>query len=222
MENDKLLVPDKIIKSNRKSISIQVTFDGELIVRAPYFCSEKAVDDFINRKANWIIKKRIEALSSQYKPVEIQDEKHIVILCCDYEIKLTNNKKCEIVGNNLFVPSQNSKQILINFLKAIANSKLENRVRQIATSFGFSYSKISISTSKSCWGSCNQKNELRFTYKLMLCPAEIVDYIILHELCHTKVKSHSKSFWKLVQQTYPNYKHAENWLRNNRSVINVI
>ena len=89
-------------------------------------------------------------------------------------------------------------------------------------SFLCNYSSISINSAKTRWGSCTPSNKLHFTYKLMLCPIPIVDYIIIHELCHTKVKNHSKKFWQLVEYYYPDYITCEKWLKKNRAIIEFI
>ena len=93
---------------------------------------------------------------------------------------------------------------------------------EIAKQFGFNYESITISSARTNWGSCGAKNTLNFTYKLAMCPKPVVDYIIVHELCHTKVKNHSSKFWNEVQKCFPEYKTCEKWLKTNRAIINKI
>jgi hypothetical protein len=67
---------------------------------------------------------------------------------------------------------------------------------------------------KSLWGSCSFDNCLSFNLALVHCKPEIIEYLIVHEVCHTLEKNHSRNFWKLVKDLYPNFKNAELWLKN--------
>lgn len=79
--------------------------------------------------------------------------------------------------------------------------------------YNLKYNRISIRNQKSRWGSCSRKGNLNFNYKILQLPAEIRDYIIVHELCHLQEFNHSKNFWDLVSQTVPNYKEIRRGLR---------
>ena len=72
--------------------------------------------------------------------------------------------------------------------------------------YGYSYNRVAIRNQKTCWGSCTAKKNLNFSYKLMFLPPHLMDYIIVHELCHLAELNHGKKFWSLVLQTIPEYK----------------
>ncbi len=230
MENIKLnlvnsaLVPDKIVFSSRKSIAIIITDAGELIVRAPINSTEKKIYDFLNLKSNWIIKKRAE-MSSTYRPKLKLDgsNESISILGDIYKIELSSNlKNVKRVENKLFVPTNNSTLKLKNYLVKLSRSYISKRVEEIANSHNLKYKSVTIRSSTSRWGSCGYSNSLNFTYKLIMCPPMVVDYIIIHELSHTIEKNHSAKFYKRVESIMPNYRTAEIWLKTNKSIINVI
>ena len=86
--------------------------------------------------------------------------------------------------------------------------------------YNFKWQKISIKNQKTRWGSCSQKGNLNFNYKIVLLPAEMADYIIVHELCHLGQLNHSAKFWQLVAKTVPNYSQIRNDLRQHRLVVN--
>ncbi|MBR4999159.1 MAG: M48 family metallopeptidase [Clostridia bacterium] len=222
MNEQELLIPTKIIKSKRKSISLIIKNNGEFIVRSPLNCAEKKIFDFINTKKEWIIKKRIEQLSNPYEQLQFNKDETLNILNKQYNIVLTEKTRVKLNENSIEVPKENSKAKLIGFLKAYSKKHFNDRARLMAQLFNFSYTKITISSAKTCWGSCGGKNILHFTYKLIMCPEDVVDYVILHELCHTKIKNHSKKFWLLVENCNPNYKNHEKWLKKNRGIIDVI
>lgn len=222
MTNIELLTPDKIIKSKRKSITLIIKNDGEFVVRAPINCSDKDILNFINQKAEWIIKKRVEQKQNSIQPLKMVNGEQISLFGNEYVIELKDVFKVKIVENLIIVPTANSKQKFINFLKKQTKKHIEERAKLIAELFGFEYLKISISSAKTCWGSCSFNNNLHFTFKLAFCPLDVIDYIILHELCHTKCKNHSTKFWQLVEHCMPNYKTQEKWLKKNRGIINII
>ncbi len=83
--------------------------------------------------------------------------------------------------------------VVIDTVKA--KKKLTNRLKQLAVQHGFTYNKVTMRNQKTRWGSCSHKNNINLNMKLVLLPDELVDYVILHELVHTKIHNHSKKFW---------------------------
>ena len=79
---------------------------------------------------------------------------------------------------------------------------------------GGTYSRISIRSQKTRWGSCSAKGTLSFNWRLMLAPPAVLDYVVVHELCHLSHMDHSDSFWKKVESVYPNYRTARKWLKD--------
>jgi len=86
-----------------------------------------------------------------------------------------------------------NSSVIINKVKA--KKKLTNRLKQLAVQHGFTYNKVTIHNQKTRWGSCSSKNNISLNMKLVLLPDELVDYVILHELVHTRIHNHSKKFW---------------------------
>ena len=222
MEETELIIPNKIIKSNRKSISLIVKNNGEFIVRAPINCKDSEIFKFISRKHDWIIKKRQEHYDNPFHKITFTTTEQITILGKQYNIILVNSSRVKLNENLIEIPKDKSKDKLISFLRNYARKYLTERVRLISCLFNFKYYNITISSAKTNWGSCSHNNRLHFTYKLIMCPEDIIDYIVLHELCHTKVKNHSDKFWALVEKCNPNYKAYDKWLKKNRRIIEVI
>lgn len=98
-------------------------------------------------------------------------------------------------------------------LKKSAETLIKKRVLEINEFYGFPYGKITIRNQKTRWGSCSKKGNLNFNYKIALLPRIYMDYVISHELCHLKEFNHSKNFWKLVEQTVPDYKKIRKIIR---------
>ncbi len=103
----------------------------------------------------------------------------------------------------------------LELLKILANEYIPQRVSYYAHLMGVKYEKISIRTQKSKWGSCTSKGNLSFNCLLMMMPVEVIDSIVVHELCHLKVMNHSKDFYKEVYTVYPEYNIWDKWLKEN-------
>ena len=96
---------------------------------------------------------------------------------------------------------------------------IPKRVEYFAPKIGVRYGRITIRNQKSRWGSCSSKGNLNFNCLLMLTPPEIIDYVVVHELCHRKEMNHSFQFWALVEKVLPDYRERRKWLDENGGVI---
>lgn len=97
--------------------------------------------------------------------------------------------------------------------------KIPQRVDYYAAIVGVTYGKITIRNQKTRWGSCSRKGNLNFNCLLMLAPEEVLDYVVVHELCHRKEMNHSKRFWNEVERVLPSYRKQESWLKENGESI---
>ena len=94
---------------------------------------------------------------------------------------------------------------------------IPERVEYFAKVIGVTYGKITVRNQKTRWGSCSSKGNLNFNCLLMLAPPEVLDYVVVHELCHRKQMNHSKAFWLEVEKVLPNYKEVRKWLKEEGS-----
>lgn len=98
-------------------------------------------------------------------------------------------------------------------------SRLDDRLRHYSSIIGVTYKAVRIKSQKSRWGSCSSKSNLNFNWRLILAPDWILDYVIVHELCHLKHLNHSKDFWNTVGLYIPDYKTAVEWLKQNGTAL---
>ena len=169
----------ELIRSNRKTIALQIKGDGRIIVRAPVRMAAKDIQRFVDSKAAWI-------------------EKHLAII----------QQRQQPVAS-AFTLEQ------IQQLADAAKSDLPRRVARFAALVGVTYGRITIRAQKSRWGSCSGKGNLNFNCLLMLCPEDVRDYVVVHELCHRKELNHSPRFWAEVEKVLPGYKVQRKWLKEN-------
>lgn len=104
--------------------------------------------------------------------------------------------------------------------KEEARTFVTNKVEEINKHYNFNYNRISIRNTRTRWGSCSQKSNLNFHYKILFLSEELADYIITHEICHLKEMNHSPRFWTLVEHKFPNYKYLRKQLKN-KNVLNI-
>lgn len=222
MTEMEMLTPTQIVRTRRRTISLTVDRDGAFVVRAPLKAKDEEILDFIKQKAKWIINKRTSAFNSAYKPLTFNGGEVIYILGTPLKIVLTPNKRVKVEDNQIFVPDVKSEVYLKNYLINLCKKILPKRIDKVCELYGFKYNGLAITSATTRWGSCAYNNHLNFTYKLIMCPRDVIDYLIVHELCHTKVKNHSKKFWQKVESVLPNYKQQEKWLKDNHKIIDVI
>ncbi|MBP0059661.1 M48 family metallopeptidase [Anaerobutyricum soehngenii] len=174
-----------VIRSNRKTVAIQVNSNLSVTVRAPRSVSEKDIEEILKKKEAWI-SKHIEKIKETKERFEAEPTE-----------KLTREKVIALADEALKV--------------------IPERVEYFAKVIGVTYGKITVRNQKTRWGSCSSKGNLNFNCLLMLAPPEVLDYVVVHELCHRKQMNHSKAFWLEVEKVLPNYKEVRKWLKEEGS-----
>ena len=157
--NNELLKPTQILFSSRKTISLVVKANGDFIVKAPKRCSQYKINEFITKKAEWIIKKRTEQLDNVFQPLNFDKNESILLLGKEFEIILSNGSRVKLNNNQILLPKINSKLKFINFLKKYAQRYINDRLSLICSLFNFEYSNFKIKKPTS-------KNEVGFTINI--------------------------------------------------------
>jgi len=216
---------DELIRSHRKTIGLQITNDARLIVRAPFFASEEFVLKLIRRKESWIKAKQDYFKQRQNKiPVRnFSPGEEFLFLGQSYPLVVIENLPKAVVLDKSLMISQvvlgNAKDHLECWYKTQALAHITQRVEYFAQTTGLQYRSIRINNATTRWGSCGPKDTLNFTWRLIMAPARVVDYVVMHELMHLKQKNHSHKFWAQVTQMMPDYKQDERWLKKNGHLL---
>ncbi|MBQ3264800.1 MAG: M48 family metallopeptidase [Ruminococcus sp.] len=174
-----------LIKSKRKTISLEIKSDGQLIVRAPNRTTRREADAFVKKHEEWIAKKRrlITARREQARSVP---------MLTDTELKALADK---------------------------AKAVIPARAAYYADRMGVRYGRITLRCQKTRWGSCSTKKNLNFNILLMLTPIEVIDSVVVHELCHLFEMNHSARFYERVYAAYPEYDKWNRWLKEHGSEL---
>jgi len=206
----------QIIRSKRKTLSLQINSNAELIVRAPNRLSVKKIEQFIDEKFNWIEKKStsIDAKKPQ-KHSYIEAEKFLY-LGIEYPLNVnTSHTKGLSFNGKMFSLNVGGKQEFLAWYKTAFKNVALPRLDYYADLYQLNYQQVRLKTQKTLWGSCSSVNNINLNYLLIMAPMSVIDYVIVHELAHTKIKNHSKDFWQLVESILPKYKASKSWLKNN-------
>ena len=179
----------KLIRSQRKTLAMEIG-RNELIIRAPMKASEADIRSFIQRHSAWI-EKHLKARESRSAASAEAETRQIPMLT---EAELRE-------------------------LAARAREVIPERVRHYAPLVGVAYGRITIRSQRSKWGSCSSKGNLNFNCLLMLMPPDVVDSIVVHELCHLKEMNHSPRFYAEVKRVLPDYDRSNAWLKKNGAAI---
>lgn len=133
-----------------------------------------------------------------------------------------NGKQFEIFVDEKADANERKTLIKNAFRKWYRRSAHENfkkRLDYYCEVTGSSYNTMRIKEQKTRWGSCSKRNNLNFNWKLIMSPQWVMDYVIVHELCHLRFLNHSKEYWELVSLYMPSYSKAQEWLKKNGSVL---
>ncbi len=174
----------EIIRSNRKTLGLQVSERG-VLVRAPHHATQEEIDRLVTEYTPWIRRqqeKLQERLAAQQPVVPLTGE----------DLQALAQQAM------LYIPM---------------------RVQYYANRLGIRYGRITIRNQKTRWGSCSGKGNLNFNCLLMLTPKEVIDAVVVHELCHRRHMNHSREFYQEIYRVYPEYDKWNRWLKENGPAI---
>lgn len=219
-----MIAPKEIIRSNRSSLALTINHEGDLIVRAPFFMPIEKIYSFINEKENWIKQKQSNIKQTLNDQSDVIEYNNIFFLGKKYQV---------VYIKGLDSPYLTNEYLAINYTKSLTNKKnqlkefyydnvesiLLPRIKKMASKIGVEPTGIKIINSKAKWGMCDNNKQIYINWKLVMLSHELIDYVIVHELCHIKQLNHSSEFWKLVNKYTENCKEKINLLKKANFLI---
>jgi predicted metal-dependent hydrolase len=175
----------EVIRSRRKTLSLEVLDDGRVRVRAPLRSSQTEIRRLVEKHSAWIGRKLQEA---QRRKTELEK----VVPLEEEELRALQKR-----GKKLFA----------------------ERAAFFAPAVGVRYGRITVRRQRSKWGSCSAAGNLNFNCLLLLAPPEVLDYVVVHELCHRLEMNHSPRFWAEVRRVCPEYERCRRYLREYGSAL---
>ena len=206
----------QLIRSKRKTLSLQINAQAQLVVRSPNRLSIGEIESFIKQKSNWIDSKLQNSRNKQQSKPSYQHGEYFLYLGEQYPLDINTMHLNHLKFNGLcFKTNTADKLIFLKWYKEKFKEIALPRLDYYAKMHQLNYQQVRLKSQKTLWGSCSSVNNINLNYLLIQAPIDVIDYVIVHELAHTVHKNHSKNFWNFVAQMLPNYKSSKRWLQDN-------
>lgn len=215
----------KVVRTNRvKTASVKVE-EGKVSVVVPFKLSDEKIDKVVTDKTKWIREKI--SLHSKCAPTKLKEYvsgESFAYLGRNYRLKLVVGAKSPVTLKKgrlvVMLPEQSMtpetiSNALTEWYLDHAELKLQEKAERYAEIVGVKPKSIGVREFKSRWGSCHTNSNIQFNWKIVMAPNRIVDYVVVHELCHMKHHDHSPKFWKCVERVIPEYLECKEWLKEN-------
>ncbi len=215
---------DQLIRSHRRSISLMINQEAQLIVRAPFSTPQSYIEKAIQQRHAWIIAKQ-EHFRRKPKaaPKQFLAGEQFLFLGQNYSLEVADDLPKAIMFNETLKISRmvlnNAREHMFIWYKEQALIYIAQRVDEIAKANDLIYQSVKVNAAQTRWGSCGYQGSLNFSWRLIMAPPRVIDYVIVHELMHIKQRNHSRKFWQEVKSRIPDYKQDEQWLSHNSHLL---
>lgn len=218
-----------VVRPRRKTASIVIRPNNDIDVLVPSYMPASHIERFVLSKRKWIDKKLHfnETIRLQHKPKEFITGEIFNFLGVPYQLNVTHERTESILLNNndliIYIKAglTEEKQMhlirrkLTSWYREQAEFQLHDRAEHFSTMIGKTPTHTGIKNYKSRWGSCHHDGRVYLNWRLIMAPEWVIDYVVVHELCHLVHHNHSPTFWQLVETVVPNYRDAKAWLKIN-------
>lgn len=228
----------EIIRTGRKKTVAIYVGPTDVTVRAPKHLNTEKIRSLVLKKAPWIFKRQehMNRERALHSPKEFISGESFLYLGRQYRLKvmLTENRadnSCQLTNGRLHVKigthvkgnevKDALKEALITWYKERMKRKIIERLPKLTKKLGRWPVTIQIKDQKSRWGSCSRKGVIRLNWKIIMAPIPVMDYLIVHELCHLIHQNHSAAYWKEVEAVIPNYRKMRDWLRIHNFIMSI-
>jgi predicted metal-dependent hydrolase len=220
-------IPYKIFKTRRIKTSEVIVDADTITVRVPFNKDKTEIQKLVLDKARWILRKQKEyrETTPEVRKPSFKENTTLPYLGNNYSLMINKNQardSIEIVDGKFIVgvksakvSSSTLKKVYENWITEKAQDIFEDKVRKYSKKIGVRAKGVAIKNLRNRWGSLTKSGAINLNLNLVKAPEDIVDYIVLHELCHLRIKEHSHHYWELVHRFMPNYQDKIEWLNAN-------
>lgn len=209
-----------LIRSKRKTVALHVTPEGQVEVRAPLKLPRADIDRFVESKNQWLEKhlKTAKQNNDLKENFSLDYGDPILLLGQSIPIVARAGSRLGYDGESFYLPPNlppdEIKRVVIQIYTMVAKRALTYKVNDYSQQTGLKANAVKITAAKTRWGSCSGKGSLNFSWRLIMAPDDVIDYVVVHELAHTKELNHSDKFWAIVASILPDYKERESKLKD--------
>ena len=209
-------------KKRRRTLVLCVERSGKVLVRAPVRATQDAIHAFVIEKRRWIEKKlsQVRQEQIQHKPRAFLPGEKFLYLGKLYPLRITNATNGQpplhlLEGEFHLTESirEKAKNLFMEWYRKEAEMIIRQRIGLYRDTLQVHPTKERITSARCQWGGCSARNTLTFSWRIIMAPLHVIDYVVIHELAHIREKNHSPKFWKIVEATLPNYRDHRDWLK---------
>lgn len=217
----------QLIRSRRRTVELTVTDDARLVVRAPLRTPRGFIEELLEKKRAWIIRKISEAESRAVtQPRQLRDGGTLMYLGRQFEIRIVDTPGIYVqFQDGIFqIPKQTAPyaaRFVRIWYKKESLKLITHRCGHFSGIFGYAPKSVRISSAEKRWGSCGPGGTLNFSWKLSMAPCEVIDYLVVHEMAHVLHPNHSRLFWATVETVLPDFRVGRNWLKENGHLLTI-
>lgn len=212
-----MTLPSNYILERKPVKHARIRVDERQMVRVivPDRFSDSEINLLLNQKENWI-KNKLDFFNNRPEIIPLKNDQ-LLYLGEKYTFKINDELKKQVLIDPEAKIIQSDFDLLnpiiqFNWYRMGARKVILKRLEELAKPYGFSYNKVYIRNQKTKWGNCSGKKNLSFNWRLIKSPPFVMDYVIMHELVHTKLFNHTRQFWVKLKSVYPKYKESIQWL----------
>ena len=222
----------RLVRSKRKTLALYVLPDASVEIRAPLRMPASAIEAFAASKRDWI-EAHVEAaqqIIQERERYSAGEGEAVLFLGKEYPVRLVERGTVRLEEGCCLLPvdERARKKALTEWYRREAERRLPQFLEKWKSFTEFSCRSVTVGSAASRGGSCTSRNDIRLSWRLILLPEELIDYVVVHELCHTVEHNHSPAFWKKVESVLPgaaamrkrlrqleeHYAVQINWLKN--------
>lgn len=202
-----------------RRLSLRVSrLDGKVTLTLPRGASRRHALNFANDQVGWI-RRQLENQTDHIRPMPGQS---IPFLGVERPIIAAKLRAPRLTDAGIEVPKHDPDRTparLMGFLKTEARAALSEAASRHASALGHPHGRITLRDTRSRWGSCSSAGDLMFSWRLIMAPPEVLNYVAAHEVAHLEEMNHSRAFWSLVEQLCPDYRAPRDWLHDNAPAL---
>ena len=217
-----------IIREKRRSLKIIIDDNKGLIVVAPQTTTLEKINQVLEQKRVWIEKNLKKQEEQKIRNFDFNTYRKTLLSGKVYTIELSSKiKKISLSEEKLIMPCCNEENIekiikkLKKWYKNLAEIVLKERISMLSKAYNITYLMVKIGDFKGKWGSCDSNKQIKLNWRLMMLKPELVDFVILHELSHTKEMNHSEKFYMVLSQMVPRWKDNRKELKRYNFLLNL-
>ncbi len=222
-----------VVRSKKRSrtLMLKIERDGRVVMHVPYRTSEREIEKFFQQKRTWVEKKlheKEENIDTAGSERQYLTGERFLYLGQKYPLELreaSGRRSSLALSHGVFYLEKNHKKqgrdLFVQWYKERAREIFPERVNYYSKKFKLYPNDVKITGAKTRYGSCTVDNKLFFSFRLVMAPYPMIDYVIAHELVHIKIKNHSRRFWNYMEEIMPEYRQYKEWLKINSASLDI-